>query len=67
MKKEINIKEKKNSCGEYIAVKTFIDHNVVSRGIDPEKVFNEAKSKGIEAPVLIHVSNDNLTQIYQCL
>jgi hypothetical protein len=53
--------------GQYVAIKSFTDKNVVSHGNDPVKVSNEAKEKGIDEPVIFYVPEKDVIQIYKCL
>lgn len=53
-----------NYYGQYVAVKSFTDKEVVSHGIDPIEVFNEAKKEGFIDPVIFFVPDKNVVQIY---
>jgi len=50
--------------GQYVATKSFKDNKVVSYGSDPSKVFNEAKEKGVKAPVVFYIPKEGMVQIY---
>jgi hypothetical protein len=50
--------------GKYIALKSRNEEHVVSFGDDPKKVFDEAKQKGIENPVIIFVPKTGNVYIY---
>jgi hypothetical protein len=51
--------------GQYVATKSFLDKEVICHGNDPVKVFNEARSKGIEEPVIFYVPKKDVVQIYK--
>ena len=50
--------------GQYVAVKSFADRTVVSHGLQPVEVLNDAKKQGIADPVLIFVPEQNMIHIY---
>ncbi len=50
--------------GEYVTTCSFNDNKVISHGIDPVKVVEEAKRKGIENPVIIFVPEKNMAHAY---
>ena len=54
---------KKNS-GKYIATRSFKNKEIVSSGKNPEKVFFDAKRKGVRNPVLIYIPPKGQINIY---
>lgn len=62
MVKELNIDA--IYAGKYVALKSRIEKEIVSFGDDPKKVFDEAKQKGIENPVIIFVPKADSMYIY---
>ncbi len=50
--------------GQYVAIKTFQDRNVLTSGSDPVEVYNDAKSKGADDPVVFYVPKKDMVQIY---
>jgi hypothetical protein len=50
--------------GRYVALKSFEDHTAVGVGDDPESAFKDARAKGVEAPVLIFVTEKDTVHIY---
>ena len=58
------LKEGGKYDGHYVAIRSFGDGKVVAYGNDPSKVFNDAREKGIETPVVFYVPQKGITQIY---
>jgi hypothetical protein len=58
------IKDSEKYHGQYVATRSFKDKKVVSFGSDLNKVFNEAKEKGIETPVVFYIPQKGMVQIY---
>lgn len=58
------LKDGEKYGGQYVATKSFKDRKVVTYGIDPSQVFNEAKDKGIKFPVVFYVPKKGMVQIY---
>jgi hypothetical protein len=52
--------------GKYVALKSRKEEHVISFGDDPKKVFDEAKQKGIENPVIVFVPKADSIYIYSC-
>lgn len=50
--------------GQYVAVKSFSDREVVSYGKQPVDVLKDAKEKGYSDPVLIFIPEKGMTHIY---
>lgn len=50
--------------GQYVAIKSFSNHEVISHGIEPEDVLQEAHEKGFGDPVLIYVPEKDTVHIY---
>ena len=57
-----------NNCelynGQYVAVKSFSDRNVISHGKQPVAVLEDAKSKGIKNPVLLFIPEKGMIHVY---
>ena len=57
-----------NNCekysGQYVAVKSFSDREVISSGSQPVDVLNAAKEKGFKEPVLIYIPEKGLVHVY---
>lgn len=51
--------------GKYVATRTFTDKDVVSSGDDPVKVYDEAKRKGADDPVVFYVPKKDVIHIYK--
>ena len=58
------LKDSEKYGGKYVATKSFKDRKVVSYGSEPDKVFNEAKEKGVKEPVVFYVPKKGMVQIY---
>ena len=58
------LKDGEKYRGQYVATKSFKDKKVVSHGSDPNRVFNEAKEKGVKAPVVFYIPEKDMVQIY---
>ncbi len=58
------LKDGEKYGGQYVATKSFKNRKVVCSGSDPNKVFNEAKKKGVMAPVVFYVPKKGIVQIY---
>ncbi|MBF0557250.1 MAG: hypothetical protein HQL08_00565 [Nitrospirae bacterium] len=52
--------------GKYVAIRTFIEKNVVCFGDDPAMVFEEAQSRGADDPVIFYVPKKDVVHIYTC-
>jgi len=50
--------------GLFVATKSFLDKDVVTSGSDLVEVYNEAKKKGIENPVVFFVPEKGMVHIY---
>jgi hypothetical protein len=50
--------------GQYVAVKSFSDQDVISHGVMPMDVIKEAKEKGCPDPVLIFVPENGMLNFY---
>ncbi|HBR17112.1 MAG: hypothetical protein A3G39_04230 [Deltaproteobacteria bacterium RIFCSPLOWO2_12_FULL_43_16] len=53
--------------GKYVATRSFTNSDVVASGDDMVKVYNEAKDKGIDDPVVFYVPEKDMVYIYLCL
>lgn len=60
------LKDGDKYSGEYVAIRSFTDREVISHGTDPIKVYNEAKNKGVKEPVIFYVPEEDVVQIYLC-
>ncbi len=60
----ILLKDGEKYGGQYVATKSFKNRKVVCSGSDPSTVFNEAKKKGVMAPVVFYVPKKGIVQIY---
>lgn len=58
------LKDGEKYSGQYVATRTFRDKTVLSAGSDPSEVFEEAKSKGADDPVVFYVPKKDIVQIY---
>lgn len=58
------VKDGERYGGKYVATKSFADKKVVSHGDDPVMVYNDAKKKGHEDPVVFYVPPKGMVQIY---
>lgn len=52
--------------GKYVALKSFLEKDVVCFGEDPLSVYNKAKSSGCETPVVFYVPQKGMVHIYRC-
>ncbi|MEK7064684.1 MAG: DUF5678 domain-containing protein [Patescibacteria group bacterium] len=50
--------------GQYVAMKTFLDREVVCFGAEPFEVSEEAKKKGVSDPVIFYVPVKGTVHIY---
>lgn len=50
--------------GKYVAIKSFIDKEVISSGENPVSVTEEANKKGVENPVVFFIPEKDVSQIY---
>jgi len=50
--------------GKYVATRSFEDRTVISSGEDPIKVYNEAKERGADDPVIVYIPEKDMVQIY---
>ena len=60
---QVLIKDKKYS-GQYVIVKDFDDHTVITHGDDPQDAYNRAIAAGYKEPVILFVPSKNMVQIY---
>lgn len=51
-------------CGQYVALKSVDDNTVVGSGKRPEDALDEARKKGIQAPFLLYIPDENVVHIY---
>ena len=58
------LKDGKKYSGQYVATRSFKDKKVVSHNVDIDKVFSDAKEKGVDAPVVFYVPNKKMVHIY---
>ncbi len=66
MKASVLINDIEKYSGKYVATKSFLDKNVISSGKNPVKVYNAAKKKGINDPVIFYIPEKDVVQIYKC-
>lgn len=50
--------------GQYVAVKSFSDREVISHGKQPADVLKEANEKGYSDPVLLFIPEKGMVHIY---
>ncbi|MDO8785081.1 MAG: DUF5678 domain-containing protein [Syntrophales bacterium] len=50
--------------GKYVALKSFKEKDAISSGDNPLDVYNEAKNKGADDPVVFYVPEKNTIHIY---
>ena len=50
--------------GKYVALRSFINKEVVAFGDDPTNVMKTARGKGVQNPVLFFVPEHDMTLIY---
>ncbi|MCR4286696.1 MAG: DUF5678 domain-containing protein [Deltaproteobacteria bacterium] len=50
--------------GKYVAIRSFLEKDVVCSGDDLIEVYNDAKEAGIEDPVVFYIPERNLIHIY---
>ena len=50
--------------GKYVALRSFRDKDVISYGDNPVDVYNAAKEKGADDPVVFYVPEENTVHIY---
>jgi hypothetical protein len=61
---QVLVKNSKKYGGMYVATKDFKDTNVVTSGKDMEKVYKDAKNRGIEDPVVFYVPKKGMVHVY---
>lgn len=50
--------------GQYVAIKSFADRELICHGKEPSLVLKEAREKGYEAPVIFYVPEKDMIHIY---
>ncbi|MHB8482554.1 MAG: DUF5678 domain-containing protein [Nitrospiria bacterium] len=50
--------------GKYVAIRSFLDKEVVCAGDNPAKVYNEAKKADTTSPVIFYVPEKDMVHIY---
>ncbi|MDO8745980.1 MAG: DUF5678 domain-containing protein [Candidatus Brocadiaceae bacterium] len=50
--------------GEYVALRSFTDREVISHGGNPVDVLGEARKLGVDEPVVFFVPEKDVIQIY---
>jgi len=50
--------------GLFVATRTFQDKDVLVSGTDPLEVYNAARKKGVEHPVVFYVPEKDVVQVY---
>jgi hypothetical protein len=57
-----------NNCdrynGQYVAVKSFSERDVICYGLEPMEVLNKAKQTGVKEPVLIYIPEKGMVHVY---
>ena len=64
MEANVLIKESGAFEGKFVATRSFKDKEVISSGLDPAKVCDEARKKGISDPVVFFVPHKDMVHIY---
>jgi len=64
MGKHVLVNNSGKYSGQYVATKSFSDKNVLNHGDNPIKVFNQAKERGVNEPVIFYVPKKGVIQIY---
>jgi hypothetical protein len=64
MKPYILLKDGEKYSGQYVALKSFYDKEVVSHGTEAKKVLKDARKKGIKHPVIFYVPQKGMVHIY---
>jgi hypothetical protein len=64
MPSNVLVKDGNKYGGKYVATKSFGDKKVISSGKDIKKVYDNAKKKGIEDPVVFYIPKKDVVQIY---
>ena len=52
------------SNGKYIAIISMEDPVIISSGVDPKEVYNEAQKKGYPQPLIVYIPEKDMVQIY---
>jgi hypothetical protein len=63
MTDNILVKDRKYE-GQYVAMRSLTNKEVVASGNDPSQVLKQARAKGAAAPVIVFVPKPNITLIY---
>jgi hypothetical protein len=63
VKPVILLKDGEKYCGQYVAMKSFSNRDVVSSGTKPATVLKEAKEKGVKDPVIFYVPKKDSVNI----
>jgi hypothetical protein len=50
--------------GQYVTVKYYASKTVITHGKKPADVFNRAKKKGIEEPILLYIPKPGMVHLY---
>ena len=50
--------------GKYVALRSYLEKDAISSGIDLLKVYTAAKKKGVANPVIFYVPKKNAVHIY---
>jgi hypothetical protein len=64
MSQIVLLKEVEKYAGKYVAKKTFRDEDAITAGDDPVNVYNDAKKKGVDDPVIFYVPKKDVVNIY---
>lgn len=51
-------------AGKYIAIVSMEDPFIISSGLDPKEVYDEALRKGYPQPLIVYIPEKNMAQIY---
>ena len=60
----IHLRKEKKYSGKYVALKSFTDDTVISSGDRIQEVYKKAEKKGYKNPVIAHVPEKDVIQIY---
>jgi len=61
---DVLLRDGEKYSGQYVAMKSFADHEVITSGTKPEKVFREAKKQGFENPVMLFIPIKGTVNIF---
>ena len=64
MKVDVLLRDGEKFSGQYVAMKSFTDREIITSGTKPEKVMKDAKRQGFDHPVMLFIPSKDTINIF---